>query len=370
MADLNIDASSKENTANKQNDLSPDGTGIKFPTVDAINESVVKKSELPSNLTLYPTNVPSSIAGYSLMVTDIEDPNYNTIAANVPTGAITATGQLIASLATTDGQLTGNPGEINVTTIGNIRRISGSGEATFYYEIYLRTGAGIETLIGTSSNTLPVNLSLYTEFQASALFNNGIWKATDKIVIKYYANRIAGGSNPSYEFQFGGALPVRTIVPVPASIIVDLPITIGSTSVNGGTDGKLLNVTAGKVGEVTPSKTLVGLSNVDNTSDLNKPISTATQTALNTKLDKIIQVTGVSITVASWVLVAGFYESNISNANITALTVVDVIPSNSSIDVISSASLLPLTSSSSGIVKIYSRSVPSADIIVTLNIFK
>jgi hypothetical protein len=31
------------------------------------------------------------------------------------------------------------------------------------------------------------------------------------------------------------------------------------------------------------NKAAVGLSNVDNTSDLNKPISTATQTALNNK---------------------------------------------------------------------------------------
>ena len=40
-----------------------------------------------------------------------------------------------------------------------------------------------------------------------------------------------------------------------------------------------------KVGVVVLDKTDVGLGNVDNTSDLNKPISTATQTALNAKLD-------------------------------------------------------------------------------------
>ena len=38
--DVNIDASSKENTANKQNDLTTDGTGTKFPTVDAVNTHV------------------------------------------------------------------------------------------------------------------------------------------------------------------------------------------------------------------------------------------------------------------------------------------------------------------------------------------
>lgn len=43
------------------------------------------------------------------------------------------------------------------------------------------------------------------------------------------------------------------------------------------------------------TKAQVGLSNVDNTSDLNKPISTATQTALNTKQD---QLTGLTASVA------------------------------------------------------------------------
>ena len=42
----------------------------------------------------------------------------------------------------------------------------------------------------------------------------------------------------------------------------------------------------GKTGVVIINKADVGLSNVDNTSDLNKPISTLTQTALNLKADK------------------------------------------------------------------------------------
>jgi len=40
---------------------------------------------------------------------------------------------------------------------------------------------------------------------------------------------------------------------------------------------------SGKTGAVTLVKSDVGLGDVDNTSDINKPISTATQTALNTK---------------------------------------------------------------------------------------
>lgn len=42
---------------------------------------------------------------------------------------------------------------------------------------------------------------------------------------------------------------------------------------------------AGRTGDVVLTKSDVGLANVDNTSDLNKPVSTATQAALNTKAD-------------------------------------------------------------------------------------
>lgn len=46
-------------------------------------------------------------------------------------------------------------------------------------------------------------------------------------------------------------------------------------------------------GNIELTKTDVGLGNVDNTSDLNKPISTATQTALNAKQDALISGTNI-----------------------------------------------------------------------------
>ena len=82
----------------------------------------------------------------------------------------------------------------------------------------------------------------------------------------------------------------------------------GSSSISGSTDvalsnaagnevlsydggiAKWKNATAvnqvnGRSGAVTLAKADVGLTNVDNTSDANKPVSTATQTALNAKAD-------------------------------------------------------------------------------------
>jgi hypothetical protein len=55
-----------------------------------------------------------------------------------------------------------------------------------------------------------------------------------------------------------------------------------------GAQVNTVNSVAGKTGTVVLTKTDVGLGNIDNTSDLNKPISTATQTALDGKVDKVV----------------------------------------------------------------------------------
>lgn len=260
LIDCEIIQEIQENIINIDNEV----LEIQENIIDINNELDLKVNiaDLPSNLTLYPTTAASDISGYSLLVTSISDPNYNTIAVNIPTGAITGTNQLIASLATTAGQLIGNPGEINVSTIGNIRRVSGTAMGIFYFEIYHRDILGIETLIGTSSNTSPIDLNTFAEFQSDALFNNGDWSVTDIIVLKFYGSRVGGGSNPSFQFQFGGSLPVRTIVPVPASVILNLPITIDNTSINNGTIGGVLFQTTGDtIGQST-------MLNWDNTNEI------------------------------------------------------------------------------------------------------
>lgn len=87
-----------------------------------------------------------------------------------------------------------------------------------------------------------------------------------------------------------------------AEIVASVPPTVTSWGTITGTlstqtdlqtalNGKEPTITAGTIGQYyrgdksfqTLNKTAVGLSNVDNTSDANKPISTATQTALNAK---------------------------------------------------------------------------------------
>ena len=205
---------------------------------------------IPANLIFYATTAPSSVPGYERLVISPDDVDYDNPAVDVPTGAITTTAQLVGEQIADANIFAGNPGVINISTIGEIRRTSGTGTAEFYFEVYQRTSLGVETLIGTSNKTVPISGGVYQQFQTDCLFNNGTWLSTDRVVIKFYADRVAGGSNPNYDFLFGGANPVRTLFPISAQLLLNVPIAIGITGVTGGvTNQVLITDGSGKLGQ-------------------------------------------------------------------------------------------------------------------------
>ena len=75
---------------------------------------------------------------------------------------------------------------------------------------------------------------------------------------------------------------------------------------NTATQGNVISVN-GNTGEVIISKTDLGLGNVDNTSDANKPVSTPQQIALDAKVNKKVVTTAE---VDGTTLKAGIYEYN------------------------------------------------------------
>ena len=84
---------------------------------------------------------------------------------------------------------------------------------------------------------------------------------------------------------------------------------------------------------------------------------------------QVVQIT-TQLLAASWNLVSGLYEYDLANVNITATSIVDVIPDNTYIDIIKVAEILPQTLSGNGTVKLYSTNLPTVDIVVTINIWK
>jgi hypothetical protein len=186
--------------------------------LDELYSKKVNVTDLSANVVFYPTTASSDVTGYNKMVASLDDPDYDDTAVDIPTGSITTEDQLIASLASEAGVLSGNTGVINVHTVGRIRRTSGIfTNAQFYFKIFKRDAGGTETELATSFSTQPVTNTDYEEFFADALLNNASFAATDRVVIKYYAHEITG--TPTYDIQFGGTAPVRSLFPVPVSVI-------------------------------------------------------------------------------------------------------------------------------------------------------
>ena len=91
---------------------------------------------------------------------------------------------------------------------------------------------------------------------------------------------------------------------------------LNDVTITSATQGQVLKKGASDWENASLSKSDVGLGNVDNTSDLDKPISTATQTALNAKEN--------ASTVLTSTLSAGSTSLTFSNAAITTTAMYDV----------------------------------------------
>jgi hypothetical protein len=93
---------------------------------------------------------------------------------------------------------------------------------------------------------------------------------------------------------------------VDADTLEEHPASYFQQALVSGTNIKTLNSESllGS-GDIVLTKTSIGLDKVDNTSDLNKPISTATQTALNNKQDTLVSGTNIKTVHGQSVLGSG-----------------------------------------------------------------
>lgn len=117
----------------------------------------------------------------------------------------------------------------------------------------------------------------YTQLPSSIMAYQGVWSATSN------TPTLADGTGDQGDtYRVNGNGTVNFGSGAISFTAGDYVIYNGSTwEKSDGTDS--VSSVAGKTGSVTLNKSDVGLSDVDNTSDLNKPISTATQTALDGK---------------------------------------------------------------------------------------
>lgn len=141
--------------------------------------------------------------------------------------------------------------------------------------------------------------------QLNATLPAGFYNTLVRLSELYYKPKvveIVAGQNLNLPDAIGVVPPQELLTPVRTVNGVG-PDASGNVEVSGGGSGAVSSV-FGRTGAVTAqngdyTKAQVGLSNVDNTSDLNKPISTATQTALDGKENAGTAASAVSAHVAA-----------------------------------------------------------------------
>jgi len=123
-------------------------------------------------------------------------------------------------------------------------------------------------------------------------------------------------------------------------------------------DSSALKMKGSSTGVTTVASANTGASNYT----LTMPAETAT---LDTRT---IQVTSITVAASGWTTDGSLKKYQISDSNITANSVVEVIPDNSTIDYVTAAQVLPATSSEAGKVNIWAKTTPTGDFGVTINI--
>jgi len=234
-----------------------------FTPEDVANKSTT--TSLGTSDTLYPTQ--NAVKTYvDNAVTGGATPDATTLVK----GKVKLAGDLAgtADLPTVPGLATKEP-TITATTSADYYR----GDKTF--QTLNKAAVGLSNVDNTSDADKPVSSATQTALNAKE-------------------NSITAGTTGQYwrgdkSFQTLDKTAVG-LSNVDNTSDADKPI---SSATQTALNGKENTITAGTTSQYyrgdktfqTLDKAAVGLANVDNTSDLNKPISTATQTALNAKVD-------------------------------------------------------------------------------------
>lgn len=174
---------------------------------------------------------------------------------------------------------------------GNKYSISGGGGA-YTTTVLFTNGASGDTTFQLSS--------AYTNFDAIAIYYSHFDGQDQYEDVRIYpttflnsvssTDEVLGFTNDAWYYYFSVYSTTEfRYVKSNAGYITDIiGIKYGSNSGGGAVTGvKGSAESTYRTGNVDISAANIGLGNVDNTSDLNKPISTATQTALNGKVDTV-----------------------------------------------------------------------------------
>jgi len=192
----------------------------------------------------------------------------------------------------------------------------------------LKTALALDLVNNTSDANKPISSATQTALDLKVDENAAITGAT-KTKITYDAKGLVTAGADATTADIADSTNKRYVTDAQATVIGN---TSGSNTGDNATNSQYSGLAASKENTITATtsadyyrgdktfatlnKTAVGLGNCDNTSDANKPVSTATQTALDLKTNKLIVANRQT---ASYTLVLSdadkLVEMNVASAN-------------------------------------------------------
>ena len=294
----------KENAANKSATTTLGTSDVLFPTQNAVK-----------------TYVDAAVAGVTIADGSITDAKIAGMAASKLTGVVAVANGGTGSGTLSSGYVKAGASQFTTTATipindvaGAIKKVNGvapdaNGDLALTLSL---TYTGVYNG-GNFSGTVPTpaNSNIYIVSSDPTSSNNGRTFIYDGSVWREITANQASTDARYLRLDGGTVVGNVTIAATKKITLTDLPATgtdaanktyvdaavAGATIADASiTDAKIVSVSASKITGVLPvanggtggstvaaAKTSLGLNNVDNTTDLNKPISTLTQAALNNK---------------------------------------------------------------------------------------
>lgn len=265
----------------------------------------------------------------------------------IPAGTISITGTGTTRTATANGGLT--------------PFLAAGASATNTVASYLETPKGLYQII-TYTSASEVSISTPTNYTNETTVAYGIWRKLFGISTGLFAaisstsNMLISQQSSQAEFTFTTTDKLGEIVFAVCTNSID------TTFIFNGTN----RYTHFRTPMVTLHNTLAGV--FGSAEGYHISASDYAGTGLFQPL-KIIE-TNVSLLDHVWSLVGGVYEIDHANVNITENSIVNITPDVASMAAVLTAVIYPKTTCSAGSVKLYAKNAPTADITVTVEIFK